>query len=95
MDEIIQAACRAHAPQFDQMDPEIQKYAMAQMRAALAVAVSNLVLAARASLDNGVDDGALDQALEPFDELIPYESSVEADISAAIGGLTTKGQADG
>jgi hypothetical protein len=86
MDEIILAACRAHAPQFDQMDVDIQKYAIGQMRLAIAVAVIDLVKAGRSILDNGADpeDGQLDTALEPFEELIPYESTVEADISAAI-----------
>lgn len=84
--DIILAACRAHAPQFDRMDVEIKQYAMEQMRAAIIVAVTDLVKAGRSILDNGADpeDGALDDALEPFEELIPYDSTVEADISAAM-----------
>jgi len=68
------------------MDAEIRKYAMEQMRAALTVAVTDLVKAGRSILDNGADpeDGQLDTALEPFEELIPYESTVEAGISAAM-----------
>lgn len=85
MNDILLAACRAHAPQFDRMDSEIKKYAIEQMRAALIVAVANLVSASRAVLDDGGDhDGALEAALEPFDELIPCASTVESDISAAI-----------
>ena len=83
MDKIIFDACRAHTPQFDRLDAEIQKYAMDMMRSAITVAVSKLVIAARSSLDGGGND-ALEQALEPFDELIPYNDMVEADISAAI-----------
>lgn len=86
MNDIILAACRAHTPQFDQMDTEIQKYAKEQMRLAIAVAVTDLIKAGRSILDNGADpeDGQLDTALEPFEELIPYDSTIEADISAAI-----------
>lgn len=86
IDEIILAACRAHTPQLDQMDAEIQRYAKEQMRLAISVAVTDLVKAARSILDNGADpeDGQLDTALEPFEKLIPYGSTIEADISAAI-----------
>ena len=86
MNDIVLAACRAHTPQFDRMDHDIQKYAANQMKAAIAVAVEDLVKAGRSILDNGADpeDGQLDAALEPFEELIPYESTVEADISAAM-----------
>lgn len=39
-DEAVLAACRAHTPQFDRLDPEISKYAVAQMRAALHAALT-------------------------------------------------------
>lgn len=39
-EEMVEAACKAHAPQFERMDPEIQKYARIQMRAALKAAIS-------------------------------------------------------
>jgi len=95
MNDILLAARRAHTPQFDRMDAEIRKYALEQMRAALTVAVADLVKAGRSILDNGADpeDGALDTALEPFEEIIPYFSTVygdgahdltEAQISAAL-----------
>lgn len=86
INQIVLAACRAHAPQFDQMDAEIQKYALLQMRSALAVGVTELVKAGRSILDHGGDHdyAAFDAALEPFDELIPYDSTIEADISAAM-----------
>lgn len=86
LNAILLAACRAHTPQFDRMDAEIQKYAMDQMKSALTVAVTDLVKAGRSILDNMIDlqDGELECALEPFEELIPYESTVEADISAAM-----------
>lgn len=76
MHEILLAACRAHTPQFDRMDAEIKKYAMEQMRAALVVAVTDLVKAGRSILDNGADpeDGALETALEPFEELMQLDS---------------------
>lgn len=35
MSDAIEAACRAHAPQWDGIDPEIQRYAREQMIAAL------------------------------------------------------------
>lgn len=86
LNDILLAACRAHTPQFDRMDDDIKKYAIEQMRVALIVAVTDLVKAGRSILDYGADpeDGQLDAALEPFEELIPYESTVEADISAAM-----------
>lgn len=83
MDNIILAACRAHTPQFDRLDAEIQKYAIDMMKAALIAAVNDLVVAARCALDVG-DYDLLDMALEPFEELIPYASDIEAEISAAI-----------
>lgn len=43
MNDTILAACRAHTPQFDRMDPDIKKYALQQMRAALAVSVEHLI----------------------------------------------------
>lgn len=105
-DKIVLAACRAHAPQFDQMDGEIQKYALLQMRSALIVGVTELVKAGRSVLDHGryQDYAALDAALEPFDELIPYDNTIETDISAAMSdseelpyecdGCTTPGYGD-
>lgn len=39
-DEAVLVACRAHTPQFDRLDPEISKYAVAQMRAALHAALT-------------------------------------------------------
>lgn len=96
MNDILVAACRAHTPQFDRMDAEIREYAVQQMRAALIVAVADLVKAGRSILDNGADpeDGALDTALEPFEELIPYFDTVEADISAAMAKRQSKNGAN-
>ena len=36
----LEAACRAHAPQFERMDPVIQKYARLQMQEAIATYLS-------------------------------------------------------
>ncbi len=38
----VLAACRAHAPQFDRMDPTIQKYALAQMQDAISAYLSSI-----------------------------------------------------
>ncbi|WP_271024886.1 hypothetical protein [Rhizobium sp. RCAM05973] len=86
--QIVLAACRAHAPQFDHMDAEIREYAAEQMRAALLVVVTDLVKAARSVLDDGFpddpEDNDLVHALAPFGEVIPYDDTVEADISTAM-----------
>lgn len=37
-DEMVIAACRAHTPQFDRLDPVIAEYAIQQMRAGLLAA---------------------------------------------------------
>ncbi|WP_267550303.1 hypothetical protein [Rhizobium rhizogenes] len=88
INELLLAACRAHAPQFDHMDAEIQKYAIEQMRAALLASVTELVLAARSILADGFpddpEDNDLIHALEPFEALVPYDNTIDADISAAM-----------
>ncbi|WP_267550294.1 hypothetical protein [Rhizobium rhizogenes] len=38
----VLAACRAHAPQFDRMDPTIQKYALVQMQDAISAYLSSI-----------------------------------------------------
>ncbi|MBM7046085.1 hypothetical protein [Rhizobium lusitanum] len=93
LNETLLAACRAHAPQFDRMDAEIRKYAMEQMRSALLAAVANLVLASRSVLADGLPDDPenndLVRALEPFEELVAYDDTVEANISAAMAATPT------
>lgn len=86
INQIVLDACRAHAPQFDQMDAEIQKYALLQMRSALIVGVTELVKAGRSILDRRDDQDyvAFGAALEPFDELIPCDRTIEAGISDAM-----------
>ncbi|NTG07184.1 hypothetical protein [Rhizobium rhizogenes] len=93
LNETLLAACRAHAPQFDRMDDEIRKYAMEQMRSALLAAVANLVLSIRSVLADGLPDDPensdLVRALEPFEELVAYDDTVEADIGAAMAATST------
>ena len=60
-DEAVKAAANAHTPQFPNMDPEIQKYALQQMRAALTAAAPYMQGAAR--------EQALEEACGPLETL--------------------------
>ncbi len=62
-DEAVQAAAKAHTPQFDNMDPTIQKYALEQMSAALTAAAPFLQgVKVRALEWEKADDGIRDRS---------------------------------
>ncbi|MEN5106694.1 hypothetical protein [Brucella anthropi] len=76
-EEAVKAAAMAHTPQFANMDPTIQKYALEQMRAALTAAINHL--------PQGVGVN-IDEIVQPLEDIhAPGGLCRWTDVATAIG----------